>query len=289
MLSTSSSNTQALYAQLASLKNDNDTHSPLESVLRSRNLQRPQPADFVDNIVTSFIEIHGDRCSGDDAAVITGFGYISGIKVCIVAQKKGSSTTERIKSHFGMMSPSGYRKVSRICTLAEKFSLPLVSFIDTPGALPTLEAEKSGQGIAIAESILKMISMKTPSLSIIVGEGCSGGALGIGVTDVIGICENAYYSVITPEGCASILWKSTEFRKDAATALKLTARELVETNVVDGIILEPLFGFHENRAFGYFEMKKYVTQNLNMLKLIPLPELLSKRYMKYRSIGMFVK
>ena len=263
--------------------------SSIDRLAISRHPNRPKSLDFIRGIFTNFQEIHGDRLFGDDPAMITGFGYIDNQKCLIVAQEKGSDTDTRIARNFGMALPEGYRKALRAMKLAEKFHLPVVTFIDTPGAYPCLAAEERGQGWAIAENLKQMSGLKTPLIGVIIGEGCSGGALGIGVCDQILMLEHAYYSVIAPEGCASILWKDAKKKDLAATALKLHPENLLALEIIDEIIDEPKGGAHLNPQEVFLNLKKSLLDHLSKLQKLPIEKLLSLRYEKYRKIGKYLE
>jgi len=228
--------TQEVYARL----------TPWQRVQVARHPARPYAKDYLDHAFRDVVELHGDRCLGDDGAIFTGFATIGNRRVMVVAQRKGRDTKERLASNFGMARPEGYRKAMAKMRLAERFRLPVVCLVDTPGAYPGIDAEERGQAWAIAESILQMCALRTPIVAVVIGEGGSGGALAIGVADRVLILENAYYSVISPEGCASILWKSRDRASDAAAALRITAQDLLRLGVVDGIIDEPLGGAHRD-------------------------------------------
>lgn len=259
--------------------------SAWERVAICRHPSRPRAKDFIQNLCEDFVEIHGDRLYRDDHAIITGFGTIGEQKFVIVAQEKGCDTESRLYRNFGMPYPEGYRKAMRAMRLAEKFNLPVLSIIDTPGAFPGLEAEERGQGWAIANNLLEMARLKTPLISVVIGEGCSGGALGIGVTDRILMLEHAYYSVISPEGCASILWKDAAQNATAAETLKLHVEDLMEFGIVDGMIEEPMGGAHHDPSSVYEGVKKSVLENLDQLLRLEFDELIEERYQKYRKMG----
>lgn len=259
--------------------------TPWQRVTISRHPARPHTVDYLKNICEEFHELSGDRLYRDDPAIIGGLAKINGIHFVVIGQERGNDTESRIHHNFGMMHPEGYRKALRLMRLAEKFKLPLLSLIDTSGAYPGLEAEERGQGWAIAENLREMSQIATPIIVIIIGEGSSGGALGIGVGDVIGMLEHAYYSVISPEGCAAILWKESGKNSEAATALKLNAENLLEMQIIDAIIPEPLGGAHHNPAFVYEEVKKFILEQWEILKGIPQSLLIEQRYQKYRRIG----
>lgn len=268
---------QKVYSQL----------TPWERILICRHPERPKALDYIKHVFTDFVEIHGDRLYRDDHAIITGFAYLDGKKCVIVAQEKGNDTESRLYRNFGMPYPEGYRKASRAMKLAEKFSLPVIALIDTPGAYPGLEAEERGQGWAIAHNLWEMARLKTPLIGLLIGEGCSGGALGIGVTDVSAMLEHAYYSVISPEGCASILWKDASYKGEATAALKLHVEDLMEEGIVDDKISEPMGGAHHDPAFVYQAVKNYLSEKIDQLSSSSTHDLLEKRYQKYRKIGAF--
>ena len=231
----------------------------------SRHPDRPYTLDYVENCFDNFVELHGDRNVKDDKAMIGGFASIDGKTVMIVGHQKGRNTKQRQFRNFGMPNPEGYRKALRLMKLAEKFNKPIICFIDTPGASPGLEAEERGQGEAIARNLLEMSVLKVPVICIIIGEGASGGALGIGVGDRVMMMENTWYSVISPESCSSILWRTWEFKEKAADALKLTANDMFKNKLIDGIILEPLGGAHENPTEAFVIMKTEINKMLTEL------------------------
>ncbi len=261
--------------------------SPWERVLISRHPERPHTIDYVKNIAENFVELFGDRTQGDDPSIIGGFATIDGVKCMLVGQEKGGDTESRVKRNFGMVNPEGFRKAMRLMKLAEKYNLPIVSLLDTPGAYPGLEAEQRGQGWVIAKNLQEMSQLATPIIVLIIGEGCSGGALGMGVGDVIGMLEHSYYSVISPEGCASILWKDAGKKQEAAAALKLNAEHLVEAGIVDEVLPEPLGGAHHNKEQVYDSVKKFIVEQHGILRRISPELLLEKRYAKFRTIGRY--
>lgn len=263
--------------------------TPWQRVMICRHPSRPHTIDYLTNMCTSFQELCGDRKFGDDHSIIGGLGKIDGVKCVIIGQEKGNDTESRVYRNFGMASPEGFRKAMRLMKLAEKFGLPVVTFLDTPGAYPGLEAEERGQGWAIAENLRDMSRLATPIIVIVIGEGCSGGALGIGVGDVIAMLEHSYYSVISPEGCASILWKDSTKNVDAAAKLKLNSEDLLELQVIDAIIKEPLGGAHHQPQLVYDNVKKFVTEQWQMFKRIPTDILLEQRYLKFRKIGQYLE
>jgi acetyl-CoA carboxylase carboxyl transferase subunit alpha len=258
---------------------------PWEKVQICRHPQRPHALDFINAIADDFIELFGDRCVQDDHAIVGGLGKINGIPFLLIGQEKGHDTENRLFRNFGMPHPEGYRKALRLMKLAERFGLPVVTFVDTPGAFPGLTAEERGQGWAIAQNLLEMARLKTPIISVIIGEGCSGGALGIAVADRIGILEYAYYSVISPEGCASILWDDASKNAVAASALKMHAQDLLELSVVDEMISEPLGGAHRNPAQMIQEVKTFVLKSYGEISAKNTETLLEERYQKFRNIG----
>jgi len=253
----------------------------------ARHPKRPYTLDYIEMMMTDFIEIHGDRHFADDKALICGLAKIDGENIVIMGHQKGRDTKENLERNFGSAHPEGYRKAMRVMKLAEKFGLPVISFIDTPGAYPGIGAEERGQAEAIAWNLREMAGLKTPVIVFVIGEGGSGGALGIGIGDRIYVLENAYYSVISPEGCAAILWKERGKSPDAAAALKLTAKDLFEKRIIDGIIKEPLGGAHRNPHEASENIKKTIKKDLAVLKDIPKDELIDQRYAKIRSIGVF--
>ena len=249
----------------------------------ARNESRPKGLDIVKQITSSYEELHGDRLYGDDPSVSCGIGIIENRRCIFIIQNKGSNTSERVKYNFGMMNPEGYRKALRVAKLAERFGFPVVTFVDTPGAFPGLEAEKRGQSRAIADNLFEMSELSVPIISVILGEGCSGGALGIGVCDKMVMLEHAYFSVISPEGCASILWKNAEKKHLAAKQLKMQSEDLLNFNMIDKIIKEGDGGFHINKEKVIEEIKQLLTEYIDELVVIPSSELVNNRYRKYRS------
>lgn len=263
--------------------------SPWERVLICRHQMRPRSIDYIKNICESFTELSGDRNFRNDNAIVGGLAKIGGIKFMVIGQEKGKDTESRVKHNFGMLNPEGFRKALRLMQLAEKFKLPILSLLDTPGANPILEAEERGQGWAIAYNLREMARINTPIIVLVIGEGCSGGALGMGVGDVIGMLEHSYYSVISPEGCASILWKDAAKKQEAATALKLNAENLLDMKVIDAIIPEPLGGAHHNPKEAYENVKKFIIEQWNILRRIPSSLLLEQRYLKFRQMGQYAE
>lgn len=261
--------------------------SPYDIVKLARHPLRPMTSDYINLMFDDFMELHGDRRFGDDKAIITGFARLGQNRVMLIGQQKGKNTRERILCNFGMPNPEGYRKALLKMKLAERLKLPIVTLIDTPGANPDIGAEERGQAYAIAENIYQMIGLKTPIVNVVIGEGGSGGALGIGVGDRFAIMEYAYCSVISPEGCAAILWKDASHAPLAAEALKLTAKELLRLEIVDDIIPEPPGAAHTSPREAAATLKKALQRYLKELTDTPLDILLDKRYGKYRRMGKF--
>jgi len=261
--------------------------SDWERVKIARNPKRPYALDYITALFTGFYELHGDRMVGDDRALLTGLAQLNDQTVVIVAQQKGRSTEENKERFFGMTRPQGYRKAVRAMKLAERFGFPVITLIDTPGAYPGVESEEANIGGAIAESLLTMSQLKTPILSVVIGEGGSGGALAIGLADRVLMLENAVYSVITPEGAAAILWKEKDKAKEAAAALNLTAEHLSELGLIDAVIPEPLGGAHKDFDQTVEALKVELVGFLNELRKAKLDKLLDARFERYRSIGSF--
>ena len=260
---------------------------PWERVSICRHPQRPHTIDYIENICDEFVELFGDRTFQDDAAIIGGFAKINGQKFMIIGQEKGKDTESRIKRNFGMPHPEGYRKAMRLMQLAEKFEVPIVCLIDTPGAYPGLSAEERGQGWAIAKNLFDMSQLKTPIVVVIIGEGCSGGALGIGIGDSIGMLEHSYYSVISPEGCSSILWKDGTKNATAAAVLKMQSEDLLQMGIIDQVIKEPLGGAHFDPAVAFDHVKSFILQSYESLSLVQKDLLVENRYQKFRKMGKF--
>lgn len=250
-------------------------------VALARKKTRPTGQDFIDNLFTDFIELHGDRCFGDDPAMVTGLGMLMDIPVTVIAQERGKNTKSRVKRNFGSSHPEGYRKALRQMQLAEKFNRPIVCLIDTSGAFCGIGAEERGQGHAIAKNLMEMMSLKVPILSIVIGEGGSGGALALGVADEVWMLENAIYSVISPEGCATILWKDASKSKEAAKCLKLTAQDLLELQVVDKIISEN----HRDFKNVYRELKIGLYKSFQKNQALDHEQLTEHRYQRFRKYG----
>ncbi len=271
--------------QVQELKNIYSNLSAWETVQVSRHPQRPILTDYLNLMVKDFRELHGDRCFGDDRAIVTGFGQIGRERVLIVGHNKGRDTKEKIECNFGCANPEGYRKALAKMKLAEKYGIPIVTLIDTPGAYPGIGAEERGQAQAIAVNLMEMARLKTPIVCVVIGEGGSGGALGIGVGDRMAMLEYSYYSVISPEGCAAILWRDGSKANEAAEALKLTSKDLLELKVVDDCIKEPLGGAHRNIHDAVRNVEQYLIKTLRELKRYEIKDLVDKRYKKILSIG----
>jgi acetyl-CoA carboxylase carboxyl transferase subunit alpha len=262
---------------------------PWQSVQVSRHPNRPQSRDYLELIFGGFIELHGDRAIGDDRAIVTGFAHLGDEKVLFVGHQKGKNLAERTACNFGCAHPEGYRKALIKMRTAAKFGLPIITFIDTPGAYPGIAAEERGQALVIAENLMAMSQIDTPILTVVIGEGGSGGALGIGMGDRVAMLEHSYYSVISPEGCATILWKGAEAAPKAAAALKMTAPFLLKFGIIDEIIAEPLGGAHRDHRGAAATVKSWLIRNLREIAEAPRSELLGRRYDKYRKIGVFLE
>ena len=261
--------------------------SPWQKIQISRHPQRPTTLDYIDMIMKDFVPLAGDRLFGEDKALVTGFAMLDQRKIVVIGHQKGKDTKENIERNFGCAHPEGYRKAMRIMRLAERFNMPVVCLIDTPGAYPGVGAEERGQAQAIAENIRDMFSIKVPVLVIVIGEGGSGGALGIGVGDKVLIMEYAYYSVISPEGCAAILWKDASKREEAAKVLKLTAPDLLKMGIVDEIIPEIEGGAHRGPEYSAQNLKGAINKNLDELSRLSVETLIDQRYQRYRKMGIF--
>ena len=261
--------------------------TPWQRVQVARHPERPSTADYIRLIVNDFQELHGDRRYGDDKAMIAGLGTIDGVRLAVIGHVKGRTTPEKIRCNFGMAHPEGYRKALRIMKLAEKCHLPVLSLIDTAGAYPGVGAEERGQAYAIAENILEMAMLRTPTVGVILGEGGSGGALGIGLVDRLMMLRYAYYSVISPEGCAGILWRSGEMAEEAAAALKIGAGDLMKLGLIDSIIEEPLGGAHRDHDQAAQNVRLAIVAGLKGLRRLKPNRLLEKRQQKYRLMGVF--
>lgn len=280
----------ALEAKIKALKKE--TYANLtrwQRVQLSRHPDRPYTLDYIAGMSEKFIELHGDRTVGDDKAMVGGFGEIDGRSVMFIGQQKGRNTKQRQFRNFGMPNPEGYRKALRLMKLAEKFNRPIVTLIDTPGAFPGLEAEERGQGEAIARNLKEMFLLKVPVICIIIGEGASGGALGIAIGDRVLMLENTWYSVISPESCSSILWRSWDYKEQAAEALKLTATDMLGNKLVDGIVKEPLGGAHTDAATMIKTLKKTILKTLDELAALPTEERISQRIDKFSNMGVVLE
>ena len=260
-----------------------------QTVRVARHQERPMTTDYIELMFDEFVELHGDRFFGDDRAIRTGFAKLDQYKVLLVGHQKGKTLEERQQCYFGCAHPEGYRKALSKMRLAAKYGLPVICFIDTPGAYPGVGAEERSQAQVIAENMFEMSRLPTPIVCVVIGEGGSGGALGIGVGDRIGILQHSYYSVISPEGCAGILWKSGEFAEQAAAALRLSAKDLLALGAVDDIIEEPLGGAHQDHHQMAARLKMYLLKSLQKLVQEPTDQLLDKRYEKYRRLGVFLE
>ncbi len=262
---------------------------PWQIVQVARHKDRPYTADYLSLVFEEFVELHGDRHFGDDRAVLAGFAKLDELQVMVIGHQKGRTYKERTACYFGCAHPEGYRKAMAKMRLAAKFHLPVITFIDTPGAYPGIGAEERGQAWVIAESMYEMSRLRTPILCVVIGEGGSGGALGIGVGDRIAMLQNAYYSVISPEGCAGILWKGHQHAEKAAHALRFTSRHLQQFGIVDQVIPEPLGGAHRDHHQMAARVKMYLNKTLRELLQAPLDQLLEARYEKFRQMGVFLE
>ncbi len=258
-----------------------------QRVQLARHPDRPYTLDYVALICDDFIELHGDRAFGDDQAIVGGLARIDGRELMLIGQQKGHDTKENVKRRFGMPNPEGYRKALRLMKMAEKFSLPVVTLIDTQGAYPGMEAEERGQAEAIARNLFEMATLRSPIINIVIGEGASGGALGIGMGDKLLMMENTWFSVIAPESCSSILWKSWNYKEQAAEALRLTAGDLMELGIADAIIPEPVGGAHRDPKGAGDRLKEAISASLGELSRIGLSELVERRQQRYASIGVW--
>jgi len=262
--------------------------SPWQTVEVARHKDRPYSMDYLSLAFDDFVEMHGDKHFGDDRAIITGFAKIDQFKVLVVGQQKGRTVKERSACNFGCPQPEGYRKAMSKMRLAAKYGLPIVTFIDTPGAYPGVGAEERGQALVIAQNMFEMSRLNVPIICVVIGEGGSGGALGIGVGDRVAMLQYSYYSVISPEGCAGILWKSRGYREQAAQALKFTSSDLLRFGVIDAIIEEPLGGAHRDHHKMAARLKQYLVRTLKELHSQPLDKLVDSRYEKFRRMGVFL-
>lgn len=278
---------EALEKKILELKKDTfENLTGWQRVQLSRHPDRPYTLDYIEAITTDFIELHGDRSVADDKAMVGGLGTIDGKTFMLIGQQKGRNTKQRQIRNFGMANPEGYRKALRLMKIAEKFNKPIITFIDTPGAFPGLEAEERGQGEAIARNLKEMFLLKVPVICIIIGEGASGGALGIGIGDKVLMLENTWYSVISPESCSSILWRSWDYKEQAAEVLKLTAKDMFQHKMIDGIVKEPLGGAHTDVKWMANEVKRTILQNTKELELITPEERIENRMFKFNSMGV---
>lgn len=259
--------------------------SPWERTQLSRHPARPHAIDYIEKIFTDFHEVHGDRRFSDDPSMITGFGYLDGQKVAVIGIEKGRKTQEKIKRNFGMANPEGYRKALRVMQLASQFGIPVVTFVDTPGAYPGIGAEERGQALAIAENLEEMFNIKSPIISIVIGEGGSGGALGIAIADRVFMMEYSVYSVISPESCASILWSDPKMASTAANSLQLSPNKALELKVIDDIITEPSGGAHRHPELAIKMVKDSIISSLEALKKENLDVVMQKRFEKFRQMG----
>ncbi|GAB3195549.1 acetyl-CoA carboxylase carboxyl transferase subunit alpha [Pontibacter aydingkolensis] len=281
---------KALEEKIKTLKKE--TYANLtrwQRVQLSRHPDRPYTLDYINGIASKFVELHGDRTVSDDKAMIGGFGEIDGRGVMFIGQQKGRNTKQRQMRNFGMANPEGYRKALRLMKMAEKFGKPIITFIDTPGAFPGLEAEERGQGEAIARNLKEMFMLKVPVICIIIGEGASGGALGIAIGDRVMMLENTWYSVISPESCSSILWRSWNYKEQAAEALKLTATDMLQNKLIDGIIKEPLGGAHAEPDKMMRSLKKEIVKMLDELEGIDSEDRIMQRIEKFSSMGVVLE
>ncbi len=262
-----------------------DNLTAWQKVQIARHPKRPYTLDYISMMFTDFIELHGDRAFKDDLAIVGGLGRLDGRKVLVLGHQKGRDTKENLERSFGCAHPEGYRKAMRLMRLAANFKLPIITFIDTPGAYPGIDAEERGQAEAIAYNLREMSRLPVPIIIVVIGEGGSGGALGIGIGDRVCMLQNSYYSVISPEGCAAILWRNRAHAPDAAEALRITANDLLGLGIIDEIVPEPLGGAHRDYKVTAAALKTVLKRNLNVLSKIPAKELLEQRYKKFRKIG----
>lgn len=255
----------------------------------SRHPERPYTLDYIEKCFSNFVELHGDRGVKDDKAMVGGLAQLGHQSVMVIGHQKGRNTKQRQYRNFGMANPEGYRKALRLMKMAEKFQIPIICLIDTPGASPGLEAEERGQGEAIARNLLEMSVLRVPVICVVIGEGASGGALGIGIGDRVLMMENTWYSVISPESCSSILWRSWEHKEKAAEALKLTANDMLKNGLIDGIIAEPLGGAHENPEETFSTIKKTLVEELESLQTKSIDKLIEERIAKFSAMGSFTE
>lgn len=285
-----SSAVRNLTKSIEQLRNETfDNLTRWQKVQLSRHPDRPYTLDYIESLCDEFHELHGDRTVRDDPAIVAGLGNIDGVPVMIMGQQKGRNTKQRQFRNFGMANPEGYRKALRLMKMAEKFNVPVITLIDTPGAFPGIEAEERGQGEAIARNIKEMMTLKVPVICIVIGEGASGGALGIGIGDRVLMLENAWYSVISPENCSTILWRSWEFKEQAAEALKLTATDMKSFGLVDGIIKEPKGGAHLDYDTTMNTVKKTILTEIAKLSKMSVQNRINKRIDKFTAMGEFAE
>jgi acetyl-CoA carboxylase carboxyl transferase subunit alpha len=258
-----------------------------QKVQLARHPDRPYTLDYIDHMCSEFVELHGDRAYADDPAIVSGLAMLEGRRVMMIGQQKGRTTKDRQYRNFGMPNPDGYRKAYRLMELAEKFGIPVITFLDTPGAFPGLEAEERGQGEAIARNLRLMATLKVPIITVVIGEGASGGALGIGMGNEVYMLENTWYSVISPESCSSILWKTWDYKEQAAEALKLTAPDMIELGIIDGMLQEPLGGAHRDPKAAIETVKKQCIESLDRLGSLSTEKLIQQRVDKYTAMGAF--
>jgi len=288
--SKESSKVRKLQNQIAEVTRDlYDDLSPWETVQVARHQNRPYTRDYLSLVFDEFVELHGDRKFGDDRAMLAGFAKLDDQKVMVIGHQKGRTVKERTACSFGCAHPEGYRKAMQKMNLAAKHNLPVICFIDTPGAYPGIGAEERGQAWVIAENMYEMSRLETPIICVVIGEGGSGGALGIGVGDKVAMLQHSYYSVISPEGCAGILWKSHEFAPNAADALRFTSKHLPGLDVVDDVIPEPLGGAHRDHQQMAIQIKQYLVSSLRELQEKSMENLLADRYQKFRKIGRYLE
>jgi acetyl-CoA carboxylase carboxyl transferase subunit alpha len=279
-------NIRPLEEQLAALRLEIYKNlTPMQRVQVARHPRRPYPLDYVNTVFTDFVELHGDRLYRDDPAIVGGWARLDGVTVMIIGHQKGRDTKENLYRNFGMAHPEGYRKAMRLMRLAEKFGAPVITLVDTPGAYPGLGAEERGQAEAIASSLIEMASLKTPIITAVIGEGGSGGALAVGLADRVLMLENSVYSVISPEGCAAILWKDASQRERAAEALKITAQDLLALGVIDEIVPEPPGGAHSDPDAAAAALGDALQRHLSQLRKLKVDKLLKRREEKYLSMG----
>ncbi|MGY8732834.1 MAG: acetyl-CoA carboxylase carboxyltransferase subunit alpha [Pirellulales bacterium] len=287
---TDSNKVRKLQNQIAAVTRDLYSDlSPWETVQVARHQNRPYTRDYLSLVFDEFVELHGDRKFGDDRAMLTGFAKLDDQKVMVIGHQKGRTVKERTACSFGCAHPEGYRKAMLKMNLAAKHNLPVICFIDTPGAYPGIGAEERGQAWVIAENMYEMSRLETPIICVVIGEGGSGGALGIGVGDKVAMLQHSYYSVISPEGCAGILWKSHEFAPNAAAALRFTSKDLPGLDVVDDVIPEPLGGAHRDHQQMAIQIKQYLVSSLRELQAKSMEDLVADRYQKFRKIGRYLE